>query len=140
MPVELFSEEKAEWYLNSRLQAYISAKSRLPECSPEERWVRPDIFAVFKPGGKRAVRLFDSEAEALAFAENSGGGLYVQKRPGSSIRCEVYCPVSSATNGKCSRLRPTDKHDSPRQRPPTGKTAGGHCLFLACSTLSERVI
>lgn len=94
MPVELFSEEKAEWYLNSRLQAYISAKSRLPECSPEERWVRPDIFAALKPGGKRAVRLFDSEAEALVFAENSGGGLYVQKRPGSSIRCEVYCPAS----------------------------------------------
>ena len=94
MPVELFSEEKAEWYLNSRLQAYIAARSQMPECSPEERWARPDIYAVLKPGGKRAVRLFESENEALAFAEKSGGGFYVQKRPGSSVRCEMYCPVS----------------------------------------------
>lgn len=66
----------------------------MPECSPEERRARPDIYAVLKPGGKRAVRLFESENEALAFAENSGAGFYVQKRPGSSVRWEMYCPVS----------------------------------------------
>jgi len=42
------------------------------------RTLGPDIYAVLKPGGKRAVRLFESENEALAFAENSGGGFYVQ--------------------------------------------------------------
>ena len=94
MPVEIFSEEKAEWYLNSRLQAYISAKSQMPECSPEERWARPDMFAALKPGGKRAVRLFDCETDARAFADASKDELIVQKRPGASIRCESYCPVS----------------------------------------------
>ncbi|MFZ2957395.1 MAG: hypothetical protein WA705_10935 [Candidatus Ozemobacteraceae bacterium] len=94
MPVEIFSEEKAEWYLNSRLQAYISANALMPECSPEERWARSDVFAVLKPGGKRAVRLFDSEADAYAFAETSGAGLFVQKRSGTSIRCESYCQIS----------------------------------------------
>ncbi len=40
------------------------------------------------------VRLFESENEAHDFAENSGAGFYVQKRPGSSVRWEMYCPVS----------------------------------------------
>ncbi|MFZ2961395.1 MAG: hypothetical protein WA705_31345 [Candidatus Ozemobacteraceae bacterium] len=94
MPVELFSEEKTEWYLNSRLQAYVSAKSQMPDCSPEERWKRPDEFAILKPGGKRAVRLFDCEADAHAFAEMSGDALFVQKRSGTSIRCESFCQVN----------------------------------------------
>jgi hypothetical protein len=94
VPVELFSEEKAEWYLNSRLQAYISAKSNLPVCSPEDQWRRPAVFAVLKPGGKRAVRLFDSEEEACAYAEAAGSNLSVQKRCGTSIRCESYCSVA----------------------------------------------
>ncbi|NLI74884.1 MAG: hypothetical protein GX442_00415 [Candidatus Riflebacteria bacterium] len=94
MPVELFSEERAEWFLNSRLQAYLSARMKLPPCSLEERWVRSNVFAVLKPGGKRAVRLFEDEAEAVKFTKGAGESLIVQKRGGAAVRCESYCPVN----------------------------------------------
>lgn len=112
----------------------------LPECDDEERWARPASFAAIKHGAKVASRLFDTEAEAEAYAQEhtSGFGEYyteeqadgtikvfkgenakrasktfktlpeadawiaaqaetydVQARPGESIRCEFYCPVSS---------------------------------------------
>lgn len=94
MPVELYSEEQTEWFLNSRLQAYVSAKSKLPECSPEERWARPDVFAVQKPDGKKAIRLFTNEEEAHEFTSKSKDEVIIVKRPGASIRCESFCPVS----------------------------------------------
>jgi hypothetical protein len=94
IPVELYSEEQTEWFLNSRLQAYVSAKSKLPECSPEERWARPDVFAVQKPNGKKAIRLFISGEEAHEFASKSKDEVVIVKRPGASIRCESFCPVS----------------------------------------------
>ena len=98
IPVEVYPNEKIEWYLNSRLKAYLSAKTNMPECLPEERWMRPDMFAVMKPGGKRAVREFESEAEASAFSEKSTDKVIVTRRNGTSVRCETFCPVRQFCN------------------------------------------
>lgn len=63
-------------------------------CTPEERWERPTKYAVMKRGQKRAVKLFDSEADALALIEAKRPlPMYLEERPGESVRCASYCPV-----------------------------------------------
>jgi hypothetical protein len=94
MPVEIFSDEKVEWLLNLKIQAYLSAKKRIPLCSENERWKKPDQFAVLKDGGKKAIKVFQTEQEAQSFVEKSDIKYCIQKRTGKSIRCEYYCPVS----------------------------------------------
>jgi hypothetical protein len=64
----------------------------LPECSADQRWQRPAVYAVKRPGRKSAVRLYDNEDDALAHTAEIRGG-YVEHRPGEAVRCEHYCPV-----------------------------------------------
>lgn len=64
----------------------------LPECTPAERWERPSVWAVKKPGRKSAVKLHDNQTAAEQHAQEIKDG-YVEHRPGESIRCEHYCPV-----------------------------------------------
>jgi hypothetical protein len=61
-------------------------------CTPEERWARPAKWALMKKGVKRAVKLFDSEEEALAAVPD--GKYTVVHRPGEDIRCDNYCDVN----------------------------------------------
>lgn len=55
-------------YVWARLQAHANARhlpdNDLPACTPEERWARPDRYAVQKPGSSRAKKIFDSKGEA----------------------------------------------------------------------------
>jgi len=60
-------------------------------CTEEERWTRPTKWALMKKGQKRAVKLYDNEAEAT---DAVGKGQYVEFRPGEDIRCDSYCPVN----------------------------------------------
>jgi hypothetical protein len=92
--VPLWSNEVAENFLFERVRLHLKAEAGedLP-CTPEERWERPTRFAVMKQGQKRAVRVFDTCGEAEGHVTK--GGLYVEERPGSSVRCESYCRVSS---------------------------------------------
>lgn len=83
-------------FIKMRIAAHLDAKRELPECSPEERWARPDTWAVVKKGGKRAinggVQVKEETAHAVA-AKNPG--TVVQYRPGESVRCGEYCSVES---------------------------------------------
>lgn len=82
----------------------------LPNCTPAERWQRPDMWAVKKKGNKRALRVHGTpEAAADYIAEYTGvvaalkrngyDGLYSKEkletefRPGESVKCESYCSV-----------------------------------------------
>lgn len=66
-------------------------------CTPQDQWYRAPKHAVMKEGRKTAVRLFDTEGEAIAFMANQKDSkqLYVETRKGSYLRCEEYCSVSS---------------------------------------------
>ena len=73
----------------------------LKPCSPEQRWHKPDKWAVMRKGQKKAVRLFDSEEKALAHMDwladqpsNKGRGLYIEFREGEDTRCQSYCSVA----------------------------------------------
>lgn len=70
-------------------------------CSPEQRWHKPDKWAVMRKGQKRAVKLFDDEGKAMSFMDwlanqpsNKGKGLYIEFRKGEDTRCQSYCSVA----------------------------------------------
>lgn len=74
---------------------------KLLACSSEQRWHKPDKWAVMRKGQKRAVKLFDDEEKALSFMDwladqpsNKGRGLYIEFRPGEDTKCQSYCPVA----------------------------------------------
>ena len=84
-------EETREWIAN-KINKHLSAVRELPLCTDEDRWHRGDKWATIKPGGSRATRVFANEFEAQDFAQKKG--LDIQHRPGVSIRCRYWCPVS----------------------------------------------
>lgn len=96
-PVPLWSSEKTLSILAERVRLYETAlKGEWPECSPEERWARPDTWAIMKRGNKKASKLLYSEADARSWLKNilgANGAYSIQKRDGESIRCASYCPV-----------------------------------------------
>ncbi len=103
--VPLWTVEAQEMFLSIRVlqhqKAEYLADDDLPMCTPEERWHKPDVWAVKKKGGKRAISggLFDSliGASALVASENDRWngvkGLEIEHRPGEDTRCLHYCAV-----------------------------------------------
>ena len=91
-------EECGRW-LEARFEEIEAAEQlpddQLPMCSEEERWHKPDKWAVMKEGRKTAVRLYDSEEEANARMEQESatgkGRFYVEHRPGEDPKCASYC-------------------------------------------------
>lgn len=71
--------------------------SQLTPCSPEQRWEKPEKWAVKKKGVKRATRVLSSEAEAIELAtrlSNAQKKPYViEHRPSEDTKCESYCDV-----------------------------------------------
>jgi hypothetical protein len=93
--VEVWPEEKRIAFIRERIAKHKAASVDLPQCSQEERWATPDKFAVMKKGRKTALRLLDSEAEAIAYMEDKDvKDGYIVHRKGESRRCADYCAVS----------------------------------------------
>lgn len=96
MPVLLWDQDRQESFIAERAgfhNAVLVGNAPAPVCSPEERWARPDKWAVCKPGVKRALKLFDNCPDAETFAASKSGYTVVH-RPGDNIRCKAYCAVS----------------------------------------------
>ena len=106
--VPLWSEDKAKAFIEERVRLHqeadvVARKGRgisqndLPECDDEERWAKPDKFALM-PTAKsaRARKLFNSEVDATAWAaaNNMKPGWVIEHRRGVNTRCESYCLVS----------------------------------------------
>lgn len=98
-----------EAFIQGRIDAHEAAKEKLPLCSEEDRWAKPEKWALMKKGQKRAVKLYDTEEQAVSAAGQvraaaplgKGSQFSVEHRPGESTRCEWYCPVS----GYCQQFR-----------------------------------
>jgi hypothetical protein len=90
--IPLWTPEDAEHRISERVNAH---KVPAP-CTDEERWYRRPKFAVMKNGRKNAIKLFEDEAEALSFIANATDSrlLYLQRRPGDSLRCRKYCSAA----------------------------------------------
>lgn len=66
------------------------------ECTDEEKWSKPDQYAVMKKGRKSALRVLDTNEEAYAWINSNGhtlgaGGITICKRKGENVRCNSYC-------------------------------------------------
>lgn len=94
--VQRWTPDKALAFLSERVVAHQKARNgEASECTPEERWSKPDTWAVMKLGRKTALRVLHSPEEADTWGQNNAGGKFtVEHRPGENTRCERYCPVS----------------------------------------------
>jgi hypothetical protein len=91
LDVPLWSEEEADAFINQRIAMHQAEVPAL--CTDEDRWTKPEKWAVMKRGNIRAVKLFDDPIEAQALA-GTASNLYVEHRPGEAVRCQSWCPVS----------------------------------------------
>lgn len=100
LDVALVEPGMVESYIVDRIIEHREAKQVsekgevLPSCTQEERWTRPDQWAVMKKGQKRAAKLFNSEEAAELYLEEIGAS-HIETRKGESIRCESYCSVKN---------------------------------------------
>lgn len=88
-PLGIWPDGVAEAFIRGRIRLHEAAKEKLPECSEEDRWAKPEKYALMKKGQKRAVKLYDSED--LANAAVTGPKHFVEYRAGESTRCRFYC-------------------------------------------------
>ena len=93
MPIPRLSDEKVKEFIIERMKSHIDAIENLPLCSQEDRWAKPDKWAVIKKGAKRATKLFDDQKLAKDIADSTPG-MTVELRPGMAVRCEMYCSAS----------------------------------------------
>lgn len=98
-PVYLWTSQQVRTYLERRIALHQAAQREgtWPECTPEERWATPEIWAVMKKGNKRAVKLHYDAGSAdthIEKATKDKAKLFIEYRPGESVRCKSYCPVS----------------------------------------------
>jgi hypothetical protein len=92
--IPLWTAEAADDYIEERLKLHFGDEPKT--CSDAERWIRPGKWAVHKVGGKRALRLLDSEDGAIKWAKSQlvDAPYEIVERPTSYIRCEGYCNFS----------------------------------------------
>ncbi len=95
LDVPLWTPEQADAYIEERIRQHQAAEPAL--CTEEDRWTKPEKYAVMKRGNMRAVKLFDNAMEAHALADTASN-LYVEYRPGEAVRCKTWCPVSRWCN------------------------------------------
>ena len=99
-PIKVIEHRLPQWSLpecgrvfEERVRLHQAARNGdYPPCSPEERWAKPDTWAVQKPDAKKAYRVFEEPALAKTMAD-SMPGYEVQHRPGENSRCVAYCSV-----------------------------------------------
>jgi len=97
LKVRVWSFEEQKAFVHDRLALHIEAESlpddRLPHCTEEEVWAKGSTYAVVKKGAKRALRVFDTMAEAVK-AQKRHPGTNIVTRHGQRVRCERYCDVA----------------------------------------------
>lgn len=91
VPIPLWSRERRVAYIEERLALHFAEAT--PACTPEDRWYQGDKFAVMKSGRKTALRVLDTEEEAINWMADTQQGERIEKRIGAYRRCQDYCPV-----------------------------------------------
>lgn len=97
VPVPVWDTRTIERYITTRLIAHGGAQHKLPECTAEERWERPAVYALMKKGNKKATALYHDKAAAEAAitplkpASESFAPYHIEERPAEQKRCADYC-------------------------------------------------
>ena len=118
--IPMWDEEVTHKYISDRLSLHQEAQvgydlnNELPLCSDEEMWKKNDTWAVKKKGQKRAMRVLDSEEEAIKYMDwhKETEKAYVKKtdlelefRGGEYTRCGNYCSVADFCNQYKERIK-----------------------------------
>ena len=100
--IKLWPYLETKKFIEKRIRLHQESESmsddKLLPCTDAERWKRDDKYAVMKKGGKRALRLLNSQEEAEAWIKNNGRGDRIDFREGSFLRCEDYCVAAPFCN------------------------------------------
>ena len=99
--IPMWGEDAALNFMRHRVRLHEHGRTILDvktlSCSDEERWKKPDVWAVTKQGNVRAAPggLKATREEAQEFADNlsaaTGKPHKVEQRVGGYPRCEAYC-------------------------------------------------
>jgi hypothetical protein len=110
--IPLWDQVKRAAYVKYRMrlhqiaqQAAVFGEPLLP-CTPEQQWRRNEGWAVVRPKGKRAVRVFEGENAESGAREYSAAkaGTKVEHRPGRAVRCATYCLVARWCKQRAAEL------------------------------------
>jgi hypothetical protein len=104
--IEMWPDKEIDRWLRERVAAHQLARKQLPECSPEERWQKPDIWAIKKKGRKSAVRVLYDKESADKLLDELGKDHSIEFRKGLSVRCS-YCLIGK--NGLCEQYEAIKK-------------------------------
>lgn len=92
--IPLWPFKEQERYIKDQIHYHIMNPKG--ECSPESKWQKKTTYAVMKEGRKSAIRVLDTESDALAYILNKGPkDAFIVKRPGECTRCLRYCMVKN---------------------------------------------
>ena len=98
--IPLWTFEEQDAFIRGRIEKHGLAEfamemgDELPDCTPQEMWEKPPVWAVIKVGGARAKSLHDTSSMAAIALEEAGQGYEIQERKGDRTRCKDYCLVN----------------------------------------------
>jgi len=95
--VPLWTHDEQHAFIRDRIQVHVDAQLNLPECTDDERWTRPTVFAVDRTDRKRAIKILDTREGALKYIDSikkDREAHFITERTGESIRCDNYCIVA----------------------------------------------
>ena len=92
----LWDPEDAARFLDERVRLHILSETKEAFCTPEERWAKPDIFAIKKIGGSRAIPggLYAVKQAAVDQLARMGSLYEIEARSGEFTRCKHYCQAA----------------------------------------------
>ena len=91
--IRLWSDDECEKFISTRVLMHKAAQAGPSQCTPEDQWAKPTVFAVMKEGRKSAVKLHEDLVEANEHLVRLGDKHSIVTRPGERTRCENYCLV-----------------------------------------------
>jgi len=93
IPIEMWPEAKALEYIETCVDGHRNAWESL--CTPQQRWERPEKYAVYVGRRARAMRVCDTLEEAKEVQASTDATSRIEVRPAVNTRCEGdYCSVS----------------------------------------------
>jgi hypothetical protein len=105
LPITLWTMQEREDFIKRRIWVHsacdfeIETDGQLPDCTPDEMWEKPAVWAVMKEGNIRAKyvmpTLHEAELAMKQLQEEKPKDKYViVERKGERTRCASYCAVS----------------------------------------------
>jgi hypothetical protein len=92
--VKFFSEIVDQLEMND-----IFSDDQLPECTPEEKWIKKTVWKIWKDTNKTATKVCESQIEAekemeILKQKYPKSSFAIKENPGEPTRCLHWCSVA----------------------------------------------